>query len=289
MLEQLAAGVELCDIKRNPPQKLSEKDAKRIAAKNVYTGPVGDVLFDKRIPGQEFALFSYIPAVASARDKGYAGFAKIRGIYPTAEIADEAAIDLIRTSDQVSSIQIVPVGRPFPIMENTDLPPQFVKNVDPNHSISESHKQAVKKQQEEEQKMVRERDERAKEVLAGNEAPPTEQSEYMRTRLALLQQVSVFVQVRQNIIRHHAKRLAADAISPDLNTNWIEDMTRDLEKYSDQDPEKMMLRKQLMFDYESLVGDLLKDVKIEDKEEAIEEVIEEVIEDEQEEVAEKNC
>lgn len=116
-------------------------------------------------PMQRVGLISFVPAKGSTpNDKGIYGFAKLRGNYPTDTEANERAETLIRTTDSYHKIFHAYVGRPFPLTTSSDFSGE-TKEIDIRKSMSESISNSIKSKKKEESQVVKEIENREKELL----------------------------------------------------------------------------------------------------------------------------
>ena len=121
---------------------------------------------DPIIPNQIFSLVSFVPSKGSSPDKdGVYGMIKVRGTFATEDEAMQKAENLIRNVDSYHSIYNTYVGRPFPLAVSK----KYVTNtteVDIKKKVVEDTSAEVRKKRDEERKVMKEIQEREKELLA---------------------------------------------------------------------------------------------------------------------------
>lgn len=121
---------------------------------------------DPPIDLQTIGLISFVPAKgATPNEKGVYGFAKLRGNYPNPEEANERAEYLIRNVDSYHQIYHTYVGRPFPLTVSSDFSKE-INRVDLRKEISDGISEDVKKKREQEQREIKEIQDREQELLA---------------------------------------------------------------------------------------------------------------------------
>lgn len=120
---------------------------------------------DPPVPLQNVALFSFIPAKgATPNENGVFGFAKVRGSYATEMEADQRAEFLIRNVDSYNRLYHLYVGRPFPITLSSKYSAE-TSEVDIRKETTKAVSTNIKNQKLEEQKTIREMQEREKQLL----------------------------------------------------------------------------------------------------------------------------
>jgi len=117
-------------------------------------------------PMQRIGLISFVPAKGATPNKnGIYGMAKLRGNYPTDGEASERAEFLIRNVDSYHQMYHSYVGRPFPLTTSSKYSAE-TSEIDIRKSITESVSNNIKQKKNEEQKVIKEIEEREKELLA---------------------------------------------------------------------------------------------------------------------------
>ena len=100
---------------------------------------------DPKIPGQHFGLVSFIPSKGATPDQdGCFGVLKIRGNFHSEEEADKWSERLVREYDNYSEIDIIYVGRPFPLMVNNEIYTRSTREIDIKKKIDDTTKGAIK-------------------------------------------------------------------------------------------------------------------------------------------------
>lgn len=117
-------------------------------------------------PMQRIGLISFVPAKgATPNEKGIYGYSKIRGVYPTDGEASEKAEFLIRNVDSYHQIYHSYVGRPFPLTLSSKYSAE-TDEIDIRKAITESVSNNIKNKKNEEQKIIKEIEDREKELLS---------------------------------------------------------------------------------------------------------------------------
>jgi hypothetical protein len=121
---------------------------------------------DPSIPNQVFSLVSFVPSKGATPDEdGVFGMVKVRGNYATEDEAMLKAEDLIRNVDSYHSIYTTYVGRPFPLA-STKKYVRDTTEVDIKKKVVEETSKEVRKKRDEERKIMKEMEEREKELIA---------------------------------------------------------------------------------------------------------------------------
>lgn len=265
---QLVDGVEPQNLILAKPHKLSVRDAKRAANNKIleYDGPVGQAFINKSIRGQEYTLVSWLPCSAEQEVKtGIMGWFKVGGTAANLKDADELGLDIFRKSDQVTPIDIVPTGMCFPLMRNPKI--DNIKSIDPREleasliSVNDAQK---KKQSDQDDLARQEREKRAADVLKKTLEPATEQETYYALRSTIASQVDLYRNAlhslktsKEKIIKLHAQRVVSDAMKPELQDNFRDDIEIDLVKVC-FDEEMRDLRRNMLVNYDTAYGEILE-------------------------------
>lgn len=123
------------------------------------------VRVDPEINNQHFALISFVPSSGATPDSdGCFGVAKVRGVFPTVEEADEWANNLIRNFDSYAEIDFVPVGREFPVMADNMIYVRETREVDVRKILDKTTKEYLDKKREQEKQQIEEIKQRQKEL-----------------------------------------------------------------------------------------------------------------------------
>ena len=133
------------------------------------------VRVDPEINNQHFALISFVPSSGATPDSdGCFGVAKVRGVFPTVDEADEWANNLIRNFDSYAEIDFVPVGREFPVMADNMIYVRETREVDVRKILDKTTKEYLEKKREQEKQQIEEIKQRQKEL---QELPKEEDKE----------------------------------------------------------------------------------------------------------------
>lgn len=132
---------------------------------------------DPRIPSQSIGLISFIPSRGASPDSdGCFGVLKLRGNFPTVAEADDWSENLIRNYDSFGIIDMVHVGRDFPVMINNDIYTATTREIDVRKKVDDVTKSHLKAKQEEEKKEMKEIQERQQKLLNPTNQEEKEQS-----------------------------------------------------------------------------------------------------------------
>ena len=129
---------------------------------------VDRVYKDPTIPGQEYCMHSFVPALGARPDeKGVYGFVKCRGTFPNEQSAAERARFLIEKFDSAHQIFTSMTGEPFPVCAKSSVVAKAKEEdlVDIRKHAIQNISQDVRKKMEEEQKEVEEMKERERKLL----------------------------------------------------------------------------------------------------------------------------
>jgi hypothetical protein len=132
---------------------------------------------DPRIPSQSIGLVSFIPSKGASPDpEGCFGVLKLRGNFPTVEEADNWSENLIRNYDSFGVIDMVHIGRDFPIMVDNEIYTSTTREIDVRKKVDDVTKSHLKAKQEEERKEMKEIQERQQKLLNPSNNEEKEQS-----------------------------------------------------------------------------------------------------------------
>jgi hypothetical protein len=116
--------------------------------------------------GQKYCLVSFIPSRGAQPDAdGVFGMSKVRGVFQTAQEANDRAEWLIRNVDQNANILTTYVGRPYPICLDTKEYIEETNNVDLQTKINTTLKADAQEKREKDMKAMNEIKEREKELV----------------------------------------------------------------------------------------------------------------------------
>jgi len=167
---------------------------------------------DPPISMQTIGLFSFVPAKgATPNDKGFFGFAKLRGNFASEIEANEQAERIIRGVDSYHQIYHTYVGRPFPVTVSSDYSKE-VARVDMKKEMTKTISHDVKSKREKEQadmEEIKKREddllERNKRILADpdckeDESDPTlALDEYITLRVKKAQLTWAYLETREKL------------------------------------------------------------------------------------------
>lgn len=171
-------------------------------------------------PMQRIGLISFVPAKgATPNENGIFGFAKLRGNYPTDTEASERAESLIRTTDSYHKIFHTYVGRPFPLTTSSDFSGE-TREIDIRKSMSESVSASIKAKKKDERQIVKEIENKEKELLEESKREDKDPLEhyttlrvkkaqitwtYLETEKKLQEMKDIIIKTREEIAAMEAK------------------------------------------------------------------------------------
>lgn len=121
---------------------------------------------DPAVPNQTFSLVSFTPSQGATPDKdGVFGMLKVRGTFSSEDEAMLRAEWLIRNVDSYHAIYNTYVGRPFPLAVSKKFITDTTE-VDIKKKVVEETSADVRKKRDEEKQVMKEIQEREKELLA---------------------------------------------------------------------------------------------------------------------------
>lgn len=155
---------------------------------------------DPPVDMQRIGLFSFVPAKgATPNEKGFYGWAKLRGNFATPTEANERAEYIIRNVDSYHQIFHTYVGRPFPVTVSSDYSKE-VNRVDLNREMTKDISSDVKSTREKEQKEIEEIKKREDEIMERNKrilADPDHKEDTSDPTLALDEYITLRVKKAQ--------------------------------------------------------------------------------------------
>lgn len=120
---------------------------------------------DPEILGQKFALISFIPSAgATPDDDGCFGVAKVRGCFNTVDEADDRSDDIIRNFDSYAEIDVVYVGKEFPVMKNNEVYVKETREVDVRNMIDKNTRKYLEEKRKREKETIDDIKRRQKEL-----------------------------------------------------------------------------------------------------------------------------
>jgi hypothetical protein len=121
---------------------------------------------DPPLDHQRIGLGSFIPAKGAMPDKdGCYGIFKLRGNFGTELEADRWSERIIRDYDNFAEIDYVYVGHYFPLMDSNEIYTRSTREIDIRKLTNDTYKDAVRQKEMEEQKQIREIEERQRKLL----------------------------------------------------------------------------------------------------------------------------
>lgn len=186
---------------------------------------------DPEIVGQKFGLVSFIPSAGATPDAdGCFGVAKIRGCYNTIEDADDRSDDIIRNYDSYAEIDVVYVGKEFPVMKNNDIYVKETREVDIRNILDKTTRQYLEQKRQKEKETIEDIKKRQKEL---EEMPEQEDKEsldyYIKVRVkranAMMRKNEANNVIKQcaSVIEKTGSELAdIEEKHPDYTQNYLE-------------------------------------------------------------------
>jgi hypothetical protein len=213
------------------PANITTEQAKSLNLVKTEKFVPGAKFFDKLI-NQRFAIVCYVPAKgAKPNEDGDYGFMKVRGTYSTEEEAKEAAIEIVKTQDQLTKNIITRVGCPFPIRPDSNLPEEFCISVDTkdsNGGLSSAFRNAAKIQKDEEEQGKEDVAARLKKIKEEYDADPDPVKEYAMLRNKMPYWCTLIKNMEENIKTFtqkikdgHATILEQDVKNPDYREKFM--------------------------------------------------------------------
>lgn len=121
---------------------------------------------DPTINGQHFGLITFIPSKGATPDTdGCFGVMKFRGAFSTSSEAEGWAEELIRKTDSLNEIDVVYIGREFPVMTDNSMFTSTTREIDTRKKVDDVVKADKRAKQEKEQKEIEEVTKRQQKLL----------------------------------------------------------------------------------------------------------------------------
>lgn len=140
-------------------------EAKKVLVRDLRFPQIDRRYCDPALHDQKIALFSFIPSKGATPDAdGFYGMAKIRGVFPNEEMANERAENLIREHDSYHEIFHTYVGRPFPVTNKSGHEHEL-KTIDVRNKTVRLISEDILSKKREEEKEVRDMQEREQQLL----------------------------------------------------------------------------------------------------------------------------
>ena len=151
---------------------------------------------DPKIADQKIGLVSFTPSEGATPDKdGIYGMVKMRGNYATEEEANERAEHLVRNVDSYHKIFHTYVGRPFPLVENSDYSEE-INRVDLRRKTNEITSTHVKKERDYEKKEFEELKERERALIEDVNKKPDPFETYIEVQVKKANLTHFFMETR---------------------------------------------------------------------------------------------
>ena len=112
---------------------------------------------DPSIPGQHIGLISFQPSKNATPDSdGCFGVLKFRGAFPNGNEAETYAETLLREHDTYAEIDMVYIGREFPLLVDNTMYTKTTREIDVRKKIDDIVKADLRQKKEKEQKEIEE-------------------------------------------------------------------------------------------------------------------------------------
>lgn len=186
---------------------------------------------DPEIIGQKYALISFIPSAGATPDEdGCFGVAKVRGCFNTVDDADDKSDDLIRNFDSYAEIDVVYVGKEFPVMKNNEVYVKETREVDIRNILDKTTRKYLEEKRKKEKETIDDIKRRQKEI---EETPEQEDKEsldyYIKVRVkranALMRKNEANAVIKQcaNVIEKTGVELAdIEEKHPEFTETYLE-------------------------------------------------------------------
>jgi hypothetical protein len=112
---------------------------------------------DPSVPGQHIGLISFQPSKNATPDSdGCFGVLKFRGAFPNGNEAETYAETLLREHDTYAEIDMVYIGREFPLLVDNTMYTKTTREIDVRKKIDDIVKADLRQKKEKEQKEIEE-------------------------------------------------------------------------------------------------------------------------------------
>jgi len=112
---------------------------------------------DPTIPGQHIGLISFVPSKNATPDEdGCFGVLKFRGAFSNGNEAETYAETLLRDHDTYAEIDMVYIGREFPLLVDNTMYTKSTREIDVRKKIDDIVKADLRQKKEKEQKEIEE-------------------------------------------------------------------------------------------------------------------------------------
>ncbi len=187
---------------------------------------------DPSIPGQHIGLISFAPSKNATPDAdGCFGVLKFRGAFPNGNEAETYAETLLRDHDTYAEIDMVYIGREFPLLVDNTMYTKTTREIDVRKKVDDIVKADLRQKKEKEQKEIEEVTARQQKLLdKTHEAEKDEifnDLEYYTTlRVKKAQALSLIDEAKKRMEE-------AEAVVESANKE-IEDLDRDHPEYKEE-------------------------------------------------------
>jgi ribosomal protein S18 len=215
-------------------EEVSEACAELLVRENPLFRKIDNKFRDPKIVGQEYALFSFLPAIGASPNKfGVFGYAKVRGNFATEEEAQQHAIGLIQKVDSTHSILTTTVGCPFPLALNnkTQLETNEVNlNKDAQDAFEKMHKKETEEERQN-KKEVLERKKQLEKSVDDDEISAVDQ--YITERVKIAHGVFRIIEMRKDIELIKRRILETNKILETAETEFPEILDQFKDKFNE--------------------------------------------------------
>ncbi len=196
---------------------------------------------DPPINGQYFGLVSFIPSKGASPDKdGSFGVMKFRGAFSNPSEAETWAEHLLRDHDTTAEIDVVHIGKHFPLLVDNTAFCDATREIDIRKKIDDTVKADIRAKKQEEQKQIDEVTKRQQKLLDKSleeekDTTYTDIDFYTQLRVKKAQNLSLIDDARKRIEEAEAAISSTqveidklDADHPEYAQNFLDNYTRAL-------------------------------------------------------------
>lgn len=192
---------------------------------------------DPIIPGQNIGLISFVPSKSATPDSdGCFGVLKFRGSFPNANEAETYAEKLVREHDSYSEIDMVYIGREFPLLLDNSMYTESTREIDIRKKVDDIVKADLKQKKEKEQKEIEDVTARQQKLLdktheAEKEETFNDVDYYTTLRIKKAQALSLIDEAKKRMDEAQAVIESANKDIDDLDAKYPNYKNEFLEKY----------------------------------------------------------
>ncbi|ALX27595.1 hypothetical protein GMAR_ORF221 [Golden Marseillevirus] len=213
-----------------PPLNDSELSECRDELRKHFPRVSRGLLGDPPIPGQQVVNISFYPM--EKPENGKYGFVRVRGVWPSVELANQSADKIFKEHDSSAIIFSGPVGALLPFTLDTSLA-DSVEEVSPANADEQQQKmreKIIQQSVEKERKLAREIEERKKMALEEGQLDDDPQSlEYYTKRRVAKRQAEQYIQeyrdriesMKRTAERYEREIEELDEKYPSHKDNWL--------------------------------------------------------------------